>query len=72
MNKKIEKYYAVFKDEDDVMELWSGACSSKEAAMSAGEMKILDTYGSKSRKYMKRVNELFAVNSSEARYMKVI
>jgi len=73
MNKnKTLKFYCVFKNEDHDFELWAGPVSSKEAALSSGEMKILDTYGSKSRKYMKRLNGLTAVNESEAKYLKVI
>jgi hypothetical protein len=71
MNKN-EKFYAIFKTPDDTYELWSGACVSGDAALSAGEMKVLDTYGSKSKMYMQRVNGMFAVNSSEASYMGVI
>jgi hypothetical protein len=70
-NKNL-KFYAVFKTEDDEFELWAGPCASKEGALNSGEMKVLDTYGSKSKKYMKRVNGLYAVNQSEAKYLKIV
>jgi hypothetical protein len=71
MNKN-EKFYAVYKNDlNNTIELWSGLCSTKEGALCAGEMRVLDTYGSKSNEYMRRVNGLFAVNESEAAYMKV-
>jgi hypothetical protein len=71
MNRNLQ-FYAVFKNEDGLYELWGGPCTSKEAALNSGEMKVLDTYGSKSKNYSKRVNGLTAVNKSEARYLKVI
>ena len=73
MNKnKPLKFYAVFKNEDDNFELWAGPKASKEAALNAGEMNVLETYGSKSKKYIKRVNGLTGINESEAKYLKVI
>ena len=66
------KFYAIFKNESDEFELWSGPCISKQEALSSGEIKVLDTYGSKSRKYMKRVNGLYSINNLEAKYLKVI
>jgi hypothetical protein len=66
------KFYAIFKTEDNDFELWAGPCASKQEALSSGEIKVLDTYGSKSRNYMKRVNGLHAVNGLEAKYLKVV
>ena len=71
MNKNL-KFYAVFKNEYDEFELWAGPCATKVAALNSGEIKVLDTYGSKSKKYMQRVNGLYAVNQSEAKYLKVV
>ena len=72
MTKSVKlKFYCVCKDEDNNFELWAGPCSSKPAALNAGEMKLLETFGSRSKKYAKRVNNLVAVNESEARYLKL-
>ena len=72
MNSNVNlKFYSVYK-QDDNFELWGGPCPSKEAALGSGELKILDTYGSKSPKYAKRVNGLLAINESEAKYLKVV
>jgi hypothetical protein len=73
MNKdKALKFYCVFKNEDHIFELWAGPVSSKKAALSSGEMEILDIYGSKSKKYMERLNGLTVVNESEAKYLRII
>lgn len=66
-------FYAVFKnEEEDNFELWSDGLNSANAALAQGEMRVLDTYGSKSRKYMKRINGLQAVNQDEAKYLKLL
>ena len=72
MNNKNRKFYAVFKNADNEFELWAGPCSSKLTALNQAELKVLDTYGSKSRKYMPRVNGMTAINESEAKYLKVV
>jgi hypothetical protein len=69
MNKDL-KFYSIYR-QDNEFELWGGPCHSKEAALSQGELKVLDTYGSKSKNYMNRVRGLFTVDEFEAKYLKV-
>jgi hypothetical protein len=65
------KHYAVF-DNEGQFEVWSDPLPTKDQALAQGEMRVLDTLGSKDPKYVKRVNGLFTVDEREARYLKLV
>lgn len=72
MNKQKETYYALYYSKDDLIEVWAGPCKTREAALSAAELNLLETFSSKSKKYMPRLNNMFTATKTEAKYLKVI
>jgi hypothetical protein len=67
------KFFAVFNNGSE-FELWSKpeGCNSKGSAAAQAEMMLLDTYGSRDPKYLKRLNNLTVINKSEAEYLKLL
>jgi hypothetical protein len=64
-------FYAVYKNEDN-FELWSDKFSSENPALLQAELRVLDTYGSRSKEYMRRINGLRAIDEHTARHLKLI
>jgi hypothetical protein len=63
------KFYCIYKTVDNTYEIWGHPFLSEKAALASGEGQLLDTYGSKSKEYMMRVNDLIAIDESSARYL---
>ena len=64
------KVCAVFKNEDDLYERWSGFCKSANHAMKIAEDNVLETYGSKSQKYKERLHGMFTVTEFTAKELR--
>ena len=64
-------FYAVYKNKGN-FELWSDKFNSKDPALLQAELRILDTYGSRSKEYARRINGLQTIDQETAKYLNLI
>jgi hypothetical protein len=64
---KMQKFYAVYKDEDGRYEVWGGPYIDENFAMVKAEENLLTTYGSRSPKYRQRLPRLFHITENRAK-----